>query len=84
MTKRERIIAAIQHKETDFVPYQVEFTQTAYQKLVDYTGDPNFGEKIGNHIAGAAMADQRKYARATSRMCLGWSGTAQLIKTSEW
>ncbi|MCX7767102.1 MAG: hypothetical protein N2246_10405, partial [Candidatus Sumerlaeia bacterium] len=60
MTRRERVIAAVQHKETDFVPYQVEFTHPAYQKLIDYTGDPNFGEKIGNHIAGAGYGGSKE------------------------
>ena len=51
MTRRERVLRAIQFQDTDIVPYDVGFTHIAYQKLADYYGDPNFGAKLGNHLA---------------------------------
>lgn len=51
MTRRERTIEAIKHHETDIVPYNVEFTMQAYERLIAYTGDPDYISKIGNHIA---------------------------------
>ncbi len=50
MTPRERILNAIQFKDTDVVPYHVTFTAVARQKLADYYGNPDFESKIGNHI----------------------------------
>ncbi|NLO82661.1 MAG: uroporphyrinogen decarboxylase [Clostridiales bacterium] len=52
MTKRERVIAALSHKETDIIPYQVDFTQQQRQKMVEYLNDSEFENKIGNHIEG--------------------------------
>lgn len=51
MTKRERVIAAVQHRRTDFVPYNIDFTYQEYEKVAKYLGDDRFVEKIGNHIS---------------------------------
>ncbi|NMB95798.1 MAG: uroporphyrinogen decarboxylase [Clostridiaceae bacterium] len=50
MTKRERVIKAVNHIETDFVPYNISLTQQEYDKVASYLGDPDFLKKIGNHI----------------------------------
>lgn len=50
MTKKERVIAAINHKKTDIVPYSIGLTQRAYEKTAKYLNDPHFINKIGNHI----------------------------------
>ena len=50
MTKRKRVIAALMHKETDFIPYQIDFTHQAWEKMAKYYNDNNFASKIGNHI----------------------------------
>ena len=52
MTKRERMIAALTHRETDFIPYEVGFTHEAFEKLAAFYGDRNFTDKIGNHTTG--------------------------------
>jgi len=52
MTKRERVIEAINHRETDIIPYSVGFTKQEYEKVAEYLGDPDFGKKIANHIEG--------------------------------
>ena len=51
MTPRERVRRAVQFQETDIVPYQVDFTSGAHQKMAEYYGDPSFAQKIGNHLA---------------------------------
>lgn len=58
MTRRERIIQAIRHRETDFVPYQVDLTRQAHERLVEYTGDPGYIDRIGNHIIGTGYANK--------------------------
>ncbi|MHB1001740.1 MAG: uroporphyrinogen decarboxylase family protein [Armatimonadota bacterium] len=50
MTRRERTIKAINHQETDFVPYNVDLTYQAYERLLAYTGDPDYPSKIGSHV----------------------------------
>ena len=52
MTKRERVIKALSFEETDIVPYTVGFTAEEHKKVSDYLNDPNFAEKIDNHIEG--------------------------------
>ena len=56
MTKRERIIAALSHKETDFIPTQVDFTAQEYERVAEYLGDPSFWNQVDNHISGAYYA----------------------------
>jgi uroporphyrinogen decarboxylase len=48
MNNRERVLAAITHRQPDRVPYNVEFTWKAHAKMVEYTGDPDFAAKLGN------------------------------------
>lgn len=50
MTRRERVIQALNHCKTDYVPYQIDFTTEEYQKAVKFTGDKNFASKINNHL----------------------------------
>src|SRR5665647_187009 len=51
MTKRERILSAVNHRQTDFVPYEVGFTHQEYERVSNYLNDKNFVNKIGNHIS---------------------------------
>jgi len=51
MTRKERVIAAMNHQETDIVPYQMDCLSAAERKLKDWFGDVDLSEKIGNHIA---------------------------------
>lgn len=50
ITRRERVIKTLQHKETDTLPYQIGLTQQEYEKVAAYLGDYNFMSKLGNHI----------------------------------
>ena len=52
MTRRQRIIDAINHIETDIVPYNINLTHQEYERVANYLGDPDFAGKIGNHISG--------------------------------
>ncbi len=54
MTRKERVINAINHNQTDIVPYQIDFTEQEYEKVADYLKDPDFIEKIGNHLEGVS------------------------------
>lgn len=50
MSRKEVVLAAINHHKTEVVPYTIGFTQQAYEKVARYLGDPDFIEKIGNYI----------------------------------
>lgn len=51
MTKKERVKAAMAHRETDFVPYQMDCLSAAEKKLRGHFGEKDLSEAIGNHIA---------------------------------
>lgn len=55
MTRRERVLAAVEHRQPDIVPYHVTFTQPAHAKMAAFTGDPDFAGTIGNHLATAVV-----------------------------
>ncbi len=50
MTRRERVIAALQHKNTDFVPFHLDFTEQALEQMIAHTGDPDIENKLGAHL----------------------------------
>lgn len=50
MTRREAVINALLHKETHRLPFHAEFTQQAYDKMVEFTGDRKFYEKVGGFL----------------------------------
>ncbi|MFI3325621.1 MAG: uroporphyrinogen decarboxylase family protein [Clostridia bacterium] len=50
MTRRQRIIDALNHKNTDFTPYHMDFTMQALEQLIEYTGDPDIESKLGTHF----------------------------------
>ncbi|MGB2868083.1 MAG: uroporphyrinogen decarboxylase family protein [Bacteroidota bacterium] len=51
MTRKERVKAAMSHRETDSVPYQMDCLSAAERKLSQHFGDKDLGEIIGNHVA---------------------------------
>lgn len=57
MNKRERVIAAIEHRETDFTPYQVRFTALERQAVIEATGISEPEECYGSHIELASCMD---------------------------
>ncbi|MGB9798444.1 MAG: uroporphyrinogen decarboxylase family protein, partial [bacterium] len=54
-----RVKSAIAHEETDIVPYDIGFTQPAWEKLVSYLGRAPTMDELGLHIAhlGATPLD---------------------------
>lgn len=48
MTVRERVIAALEHRQPDRTPYHVGFTEPSRQAMAAWYGDPRFEEKLGN------------------------------------
>ena len=50
MTCRERVKLALSHRQPDKTPYHIEFTKLMHERMVQYCGDPNFDDKIGNHL----------------------------------
>ena len=59
MTRRERVIDALNFKKTDFIPYQVNFTGQMREKMRAYAGDDFFG-KIGNHLCQTDLTKPQK------------------------
>jgi uroporphyrinogen decarboxylase len=56
MTRRERVWKALQHQQTDFIPYQVDFTQQEHDRVADFLHDPGFEPKIMGHIERASFS----------------------------
>lgn len=50
LTKKERVKKAILHEETDIVPFNIDFTIPAFEKLVNFLGKEPSIDEIGNHI----------------------------------
>jgi len=48
MTNKERVYCSLNHQQPDKIPYQVEFTHIAHQKMAEYLGDPHFSDRIDN------------------------------------
>lgn len=48
MNNRERVIAVLNHKQPDKVPYNIGFTQKAHAKMVEFYKDPDFVSRLGN------------------------------------
>jgi len=48
MGNRERVLASLSHRQPEKIPYDIQFTQKAHAKMVDFYGDPNFASKLGN------------------------------------
>ena len=53
MTRKERVWKALQHHRTDFIPFQVDFTQQEHDRVADFLHNPGFEPKIGGHIERA-------------------------------
>jgi len=50
MTRRERVVTALSHKEVFPIPYHVDFTANALEKLIQYTSNPTIGEETGSYL----------------------------------
>ena len=50
ITRKQRVIDAIRHRQTDTVPYTLSFTTPEYEKVAGHLQDPDFIDHAGNHI----------------------------------
>jgi len=66
MTFKERVIAQIEHKETDFIPYNLEFEEDGDKTLIEqgalkrvnsYYGNDSWRAKLDNHIVYIPMVN---------------------------
>ena len=48
MTSRERVLAALEHRQPDRTPYHLTFTSPARKKMISHYGDPDFEASLGN------------------------------------
>ncbi|MBN1582010.1 MAG: hypothetical protein JXA89_15000 [Anaerolineae bacterium] len=48
MNNRERVLAALNHRQPDKVPYNVAFTHKMRAQMADFYGDPEFVSGLGN------------------------------------
>jgi len=53
MTKRDRVFSAVSHKDTDIVPFNIEFTSEQYEKTLSIYGmtGTEFDKYLGNHCS---------------------------------
>lgn len=50
MNKRERVIAALNHEQTDVCPFNADFTEQAWDILMKKTNNPNFLAENNAHL----------------------------------
>lgn len=50
MTRRERVIAALKHQQTDIVPYNADFTIQADDNMIEHTGNKDFKDDLNLHL----------------------------------
>ena len=77
MTNRERVLTAIAHREPDYTPHSVSFTTQMLQRMVEFTGDPNYFQTLDNHIDKASLKKPLvpiagKHERYTDEFNIEW------------
>ncbi|MEG0692699.1 MAG: uroporphyrinogen decarboxylase family protein, partial [Oscillospiraceae bacterium] len=50
MTRKERIISALEHRECDIIPFNADFTEQENEVMVAYTNDENFLNQLNCHL----------------------------------
>jgi len=56
MTNKERVLASLQHRQPDKIPYHIGFTQKAHARIIEYTGDPDFKKRLNNCLTYLSTA----------------------------
>jgi uroporphyrinogen decarboxylase len=78
MTRRERVLAAINHQETDYVPYNFHAVSSVYEKVRRHYGledNHQLAEYIGNHIVKIGSDfNYNKWADGVGQVQLTLSG----------
>jgi uroporphyrinogen decarboxylase len=79
MNPRQRVLAALEHRQPDKVPWEFDFTNPALDKLAEYYGDPRltdthfFADWVGNHF------------RSVGPQCRGqFHGLEEEVKPGLW
>ncbi len=52
MTVRERVIASLEHRQPDRIPWNIGFTESARATMAAWYGDADFESKLGNCLLG--------------------------------
>lgn len=52
MTQRARMLATLEHRQPDRIPYAIGFTQRAHEAMIAYTGNPQFAETLQQAFVG--------------------------------
>jgi uroporphyrinogen decarboxylase len=50
MNRREAVIAALEHRETDVLPYHADFTAQEHKIVAEYTQNPEFYREYGGFL----------------------------------
>ncbi len=50
MTNKDRVVASLNHRQPDRIPYALDFTVKARAKMVEFYSDPQFESKLDNCI----------------------------------
>jgi uroporphyrinogen decarboxylase len=50
MERRQRVISALNHKESDIIPFHCDFTEQEHRIMADYLKDEDFESKINTHL----------------------------------
>lgn len=50
MTRKERVIAALNHQASDIVPFNADFTMQADDNMIAHTGDKDYIDDLGCHL----------------------------------
>jgi len=51
MTRKERVVQALNHRSPDVCPWTIGFTIPAARKMAEHYGDVHFERTLGNHFA---------------------------------
>lgn len=65
MTPRERVICALEHRDSDVVPWSVDLTMEERTRLVKHTGNTDIEESFGNHIISMEFGSMDPFAEKT-------------------
>ncbi|MFV0402334.1 MAG: uroporphyrinogen decarboxylase family protein [Oscillospiraceae bacterium] len=50
MKRRDAVLEALEHRATTPIPYHIDFTQQALEKLIEATGDSEIEGKLGSYL----------------------------------
>jgi len=55
MTRRERVLTSLRHRQPDRCPHHISFTQPAREILAAHVGEENLERELDNHLAIAGV-----------------------------